>query len=192
MEEIEIVSELKQGNQQVFNYVVDLYSTMVYTICFNLVRNREDAEDITQEVFATLWLSIEFFKGESLLKTWLYRIAINKSYELIRRKSRKKRSGKMIEIDNEITPLKSDQQSPLEELEYQEFELIFQESLKKLPEKQQLAFILNRLEGMSYQEIASEMKTSHSAVESLLFRAKKKLTELMQIVYTKVEYKSTT
>ena len=117
MEEIEIVSELKQGNQQVFNYVVDLYSTMVYTICFNLVRNREDAEDITQEVFATLWLSIEFFKGESLLKTWLYRIAINKSYELIRRKSRKKRSGKMIQIDKEITPLKSDQQTPLEELE---------------------------------------------------------------------------
>lgn len=180
MEEIEIVRELKQGNQQVFNYVVDLYSTMVYSICFNLVKNREDAEDITQEVFATLWLSIDFFKGESLLKTWLYRIAINKSHELTRRKSRKKRSGKMIQIDNEITPLKSDQQTPLEELEYKEFELIFQKSLKKMPEKQQLAFMLNRLEGMSYQEIASEMKTSHSAVESLLFRAKKNLADLMR------------
>lgn len=180
MEEIEIVSELKQGNQQVFNYVVDLYSTMVYTISFNLVGNREDAEDITQEVFVTLWLSIEFFKGESLLKTWLYRIAINKSHELIRRKSRKKRSGKMIEIDNELSPLKSDQQTPLEKLEFQEFELLFQESLKKLPEKQQLAFMLNRLDGMNYQEIASEMKTSHSAVESLLFRAKKNLASLMQ------------
>jgi RNA polymerase sigma-70 factor (ECF subfamily) len=180
VEEIEIVSELKQGNQQVFNYVVDLYSTMVYTICLNLVGNREDAEDITQEVFVTLWLSIEFFKGESLLKTWLYRIAINKSHELIRRKSRKKRSGKMIQIDNESTPLKSDQQTPLEKLEFQEFELHFQESLKKLPEKQQLAFMLNRLEGMSYQEIASEMKTSHSSVESLLFRAKKNLASLMK------------
>jgi len=83
VEEIEIVRELKQGNKEVFNYVVELYSAMVYTICFNLVGNKEEAEDITQEVFISIWLSIEFFKGESQLKTWIYRIAMNKSNELI-------------------------------------------------------------------------------------------------------------
>jgi len=180
VEEKEIVSELKQGNIQVFNYVVDLYSTMVYTICFNLIGNKEEAEDITQEVFISIWLSIEFFKGESQLKTWIYRIALNKSNELIRRKNRKKRSGKMIPIDSESLPLKSNQQTPLEELEYKELELAFKNNLRKLPENQQIAFILNRFEGLNYKEIATEMKTSHSAVESLLFRAKKKLTELMQ------------
>ncbi len=180
MEEIEIVTELKQGNELVFNHVVDLYSAMVYNVCFNLVGTKEDAEDITQEVFVTLWLSIEFFKGESLLKTWIYRIALNKSHELIRRKSRKKRSGKLIPIENDSTQLTSNLQTPTEELEYKDLLLFFQESLNKLPENQQLAFVLNRFEGMNYQEIALEMKTTHSAVESLLFRAKKKLTHLMK------------
>ena len=179
MEEKEIVSELKQGNIQVFNYVVDLYSTMVYTICFNLIGNKEEAEDITQEVFISIWLSIEFFKGESQLKTWIYRIALNKSNELIRRKGRKKRSGKMTPIENDSFILKSNQQTPLEQLEYKELEVIFRINLTKLPENQQIAFMLNRFEGLNYQEIAAEMKTTHSAVESLLFRAKKKLTELM-------------
>ena len=180
MEEKEIVSELKQGNIQVFNYVVDLYSAMVYTVCFNLVGNKEEAEDITQEVFISIWLSIDFFKGESQLKTWIYRIAMNKSNELIRRKNRKKRSGKMIPIEDESLPLTSTEQTPLEELEYKELELAFKKNLMKLSENQQIAFMLNRFEGLNYKEIATEMKTSHSAVESLLFRAKKKLIELMK------------
>ncbi len=180
MEEKEIVSELKQGNIQVFNYVVDLYSAMVYSVCFNLVGNKEEAEDITQEVFISIWLSIDFFKGESQLKTWIYRIAMNKSNELIRRKNRKKRSGKMIPIEDESLPLTSTEQTPLEELEYKELELAFKKNLMKLPENQQIAFMLNRFEGLNYKEIATEMKTSHSAVESLLFRAKKKLIELMK------------
>ena len=105
---------------------------------------------------------------------------MNKSNELIRRKNRKKRSGKMIPIDTESLPLKSTEQTPLEELEYKELELSFKKNLIKLPENQQIAFMLNRFEGLNYKEIATEMKTSHSAVESLLFRAKKKLIELMQ------------
>jgi RNA polymerase sigma-70 factor (ECF subfamily) len=59
-------------------------------------------------------------------------------------------------------------------------ESAFNESLTKIPENQQIAFLLNRFEGMSYHEIAIEMKTSHSAVESLIFRAKQNLTKLMK------------
>ena len=65
-------------------------------------------------------------------------------------------------------------------MEYQELEIVFNQSLSKIPENQQIAFLLNRFEGMSYQEIALEMKTSHSAVESLIFRAKQNLTKLMK------------
>jgi RNA polymerase sigma-70 factor (ECF subfamily) len=65
-------------------------------------------------------------------------------------------------------------------MEYQELEIVFNQSLSKIPENQQIAFLLNRFEGMSYHEIAVEMKTSHSAVESLIFRAKQNLTKLMK------------
>jgi RNA polymerase sigma-70 factor (ECF subfamily) len=150
-------------------YPLILFEKKGFTFRQNHVNNYEVVLDIENQNISL----------ESQLKTWIYRIALNKSNELIRRKGRKKRSGKMIPIENDSLILKSNQQTPLEQLEYKELEVIFRINLTKIPENQQIAFMLNRFEGLNYQEIAAEMKTTHSAVESLLFRAKKKLTELM-------------
>jgi RNA polymerase sigma-70 factor (ECF subfamily) len=180
VEESELINELNNHNPKAFAQLVDLYSPMVYSLVYKMIGTVQDAEDITQDVFIVVWTTIGSFKGESLLKTWVYRIAINKAHEFIRKKNRKKRKGYHISLEEKSNQLQENEPQPNELLEYQEMESAFNESLTKIPENQQIAFLLNRFEGMSYHEIAIEMKTSHSAVESLIFRAKQNLTKLMK------------
>ena len=180
MEESELINELNNHNPNAFAQLVDLYSPMVYSLVYKMIGTVQDAEDITQDVFIVVWTTIGSFKGESLLKTWVYRIAINKAHEFIRKKNRKKRKGYHISLEEKSNQLQENEPQPNELLEYQEMESAFNDSLTKIPENQKIAFLLNRFEGMSYHEIAVEMKTSHSAVESLIFRAKQNLTKLMK------------
>lgn len=180
MEETELISEIKNGNQHTFSYLVDLYATMVYSVVFKMIGGKEDSEDVTQEVFTTIWKTIDSFKGDSLLKTWIYRIAINKSQEFLRKKNRKKRKGFHIQVEEKANSINENSPLPNELIEFKELEIVFNQALNKIPENQKIAFLLNRFEGLSYQEIAIEMKTSHSAVESLIFRAKQNLTKMMK------------
>jgi RNA polymerase sigma-70 factor (ECF subfamily) len=180
VEELELIHQIKKQNPKAFSLLVDLYSTMVYSVVFKMIGNGQDSEDVTQEVFVTIWTTLDSFKGESLLKTWIYRIAINKTHEFIRKKNRQKRKGFHVQIEEKSNVIHEKEGTPFELMEYQELEIVFNQSLSKIPENQQIAFLLNRFEGMSYHEIAVEMKTSHSAVESLIFRAKQNLTKLMK------------
>ena len=180
MEESELINQIKDQNPKAFSHLVDLYSTMVYSVIFKMIRNSQDSEDITQEVFITIWTTMDSFKGDSLLKTWIYRIAINKAHEFIRKKNRKKRKGFHVQMEETSIQIQENEPIPSELLEFKELELAFNQSLSKIPENQQIAFLLNRFEGLSYNEIAIEMKTSHSAVESLIFRAKQNLSKLMK------------
>jgi len=180
VEESELINQIKDQNPKAFSHLVDLYSTMVYSVIFKMIRNSQDSEDITQEVFITIWTTMDSFKGDSLLKTWIYRIAINKAHEFIRKKNRKKRKGFHVQMEETSIQIQENEPIPSELLEFKELELAFNQSLLKIPENQQIAFLLNRFEGLSYNEIAIEMKTSHSAVESLIFRAKQNLFKLMK------------
>jgi RNA polymerase sigma-70 factor (ECF subfamily) len=180
VEESELIKQIKDQNPKAFSQLVDLYSTMVYSVIYKMIRNSQDSEDITQEVFVTIWTTMDAFKGDSLLKTWIYRIAINKAHEFIRKKNRKKRKGFHVQMEDNSIQITENEPIPSELLEFKELELAFNQSLSKIPENQQIAFLLNRFEGLSYNEIAVEMKTSHSAVESFIFRAKQNLAKLMK------------
>jgi RNA polymerase sigma-70 factor (ECF subfamily) len=180
VEESELIYQIKDQNPKAFSQLVDLYSTMVYSVIYKMIRNSQDSEDITQEVFVTIWTTMDAFKGDSLLKTLIYRFAINKAHEFIRKKNRKKRKGFHVQMEDNSIQIQENDPIPSELLEFKELELVFNQSLSKIPENQQIAFLLNRFEGLSYNEIAVEMKTSHSAVESLIFRAKQNLSKLMK------------
>ena len=85
----ELIRKLKQGDQLGFVAVMDQYQHMVYNTAVGIVQNEEDADDITQEVFEQVYLSISSFKGESKLSTWLYRISISKALDHEKKKKRK-------------------------------------------------------------------------------------------------------
>jgi RNA polymerase sigma-70 factor (ECF subfamily) len=177
-----LVSKLKQGDQSGFTAVVDLYQDMVYNTAIGIVQNAEDADDITQEVFVQVYLSINSFKGESKLSTWIYRITISKALDHEKKKKRKKRFG-FIQSIFAKQDLEQDQPAefnhPGVQLEKKERAAELMKALKQLPENQRIAFTLQKLEGQSNAEIAAIMNTSLQAVESLMSRAKVNLRKTL-------------
>lgn len=191
MIELEVVAALKKGDQKAFQELVAAYSQKVYNLSLGILQNEEDAEDATQEVFTTVFLSINQFKGESKLSTWIYRISVNKCREFIRKKSRKKRFGFLTTLENvEHKSFQSENANfmhPGIELENQERAAILFEAINRLPENQKIAFSMHKMDGVPYEEIAEIMKTTLSSVESLMFRARHNLKQLLSTYYEENE-----
>ena len=176
MGEKEIIIGMKNGDQQAFKMFVDNYHTNVIRTCLGLLQNMEDAEDIAQDVFIEVFNSIHTFRSDSSLSTWLYRIAVNKSLNLIRKNKKKQW---LINIETVFTGRKLSDILPDNTNLIPDNMMIAQEDLlqlriaiNSLPDSQRVAFTLNKYEELSYKEIAEVMKLSLSAVESLIFRAK--------------------
>lgn len=183
MSEQYLVEELKQGSESAFKTIVATYQDMIYNTCLSIVKNEVDAEDLTQEVFVQVYQSIQSFKGESKLSTWLYRIATTKSLDHERKKKRKKGFGFVRSIfgeDAQVEINPPDFNHPGVLLDKKENAAVLFQAIDKLPDNQRIALILNKIEGLSYQEISDIMQTSVSAVESLLHRAKNNLKKLLE------------
>ena len=91
MDEQFLIEKLRQGDEAAFREIVETWKNRVYNTALGILQNAEDAEDVTQEVFVQVYESVEQFKGDSKFSTWLYRIAVTKSLDHIRKKKRKKR-----------------------------------------------------------------------------------------------------
>jgi RNA polymerase sigma-70 factor (ECF subfamily) len=139
----------------------------------------EDAEEITQDVFIQLHSSLHKFQEKSSLKTWIYRITINKCLDFIKHKNSKKRSfifGKKSQNEIELLNI-SNFEHPGILLENKEKAVILFGIINELRENQKTAFLLSKVDGLSNPEIAIIMEISISSVESLVFRAKVILKE---------------
>ena len=162
-----------------FNSVYNEYHLLVYNVALNYAQNIEDAEEITQDVFLKVHESLSDFKENSSIKTWLYRITINQSLDFIKKKNSKKRFfifGKKSQNEFELTNV-SNFEHPGILLEQQEDAKVLFLVINTLPENQKTAFILSKVDGLSNPEVSEIMEMSISAVESLVFRAKKELKE---------------
>lgn len=182
VQEPELISKLKQGSNRAFRTLVKAHKDQVYNTCLGFLRNHEDAEDMAQEVFVEVYHSIDSFRADASLRTWLYRIAVNKSLELIRYRERKKRWGFFKGLMNTAVDIDKveDRQSfdhPGIVLENKERAQILMEAISRLPEQQKVAFTLHKIEGLPYKEIAGVMEKSLPAVESLMHRAKNNLQD---------------
>ena len=187
MNERELIALLKKKDREAFKTIVETWQGMVYNTALGLLQNAEDAEDTAQEVFIQVYESISTFKEESKFSTWLYRITVSKSLDHIRKKKRKKRfafiqslygknDGLMVEPPDFFHPGVS--------LENKENAAVLFEAIGKLSPNQRTAFILNKLESLSYVEIGEIMKLSDSAVDALLQRAKKGLQKYLKDYYS--------
>lgn len=183
MHEQELISRLRTGDEQAFKYLVDNYQDRVYNTVIGIVQNSQDAEDVAQEVFIQVFRSIHAFKGESQLSTWIYRIATTRSLDLLRSRKSKKRFAFVHSIfgkNDELTHDPPDFNHPGITLEKKEDAKILAKAISRLPENQRIAFTLNKLEDLSYQQVSDVMKTTVSAVESLLHRAKQNLRKELE------------
>ncbi len=166
-----------------FGTLVDQYQGLVYNTCLGFLKHAEDAEDMAQEVFIEVFRSIKKFRGEANLKTWLYRIAVNKCLESIRKSNRQKRKGDTLSISNEMDVGNERFYHPGVVLEQKERSAILFDAIGQLAEHQQAAFTLHKVEGLSYEEIAKILEKSVASVESLMHRAKSNLKKLLKAYY---------
>ncbi len=188
-------SRLQQNGRSIqedkFSAIVAEHQDMVLNTCYRFVLNKEDAEDIAQEVFLEAHRSLESFRQESKLSTWLYRIAVTKSLDHLRKKKRKKRFSSLKRVIGfndpaEALALPSITETPVEVLSGNERMEVLQNALDTLPDNQKTAFLLSKYDGYSNQEIAEIMHTTVSAVESLIHRAKKNLQKKLEKYYRKL------
>ena len=162
-----------------FEKLYNQYSILVYNLALNYLQNIEDAEEITQDVFIQINNSISKFQEKSSLKTWIYRITINKCLDFIKHKNSQKRFfifGKKSQNEFEIENV-SNFEHPGILLENKEKSKLLFEIINELGENQKTAFLLSKIDGLSNPEISEIMKLSISSVESLVFRAKSTLKE---------------
>jgi len=173
-----------------FRAVVEAHQDRVLNICYKFLHNREDAEDAAQEVFVEVYRSMDDFRGDARLSTWIHRVAVTKSLDAIRRKKRKKRLGSVKQLvgleDRHIEPEGPDQQRPDRLLEEKERRMILNKAIDKLPENQRIALTLSQIDGFSYRETAEIMGASLSSVESLIFRGKRGLKKHLTQRYQKI------
>jgi RNA polymerase sigma factor (sigma-70 family) len=186
LNELELIQQLRAGDEQAFKTLVTNYQDLVYNTALGIVQNSEDAEDVAQEVFIQVYRSIDQFKGDARLSTWIYRITTTKALDHIRSRKRKKRFAFITSLfgpNDEIVHEPVDFQHPGVALDRKEQAALLFQMINQLPENQKVAFTLHKTEELSYQEIADVMQLSVSAVESLLFRARQNLRKLLEKHY---------
>jgi len=182
----EEIAALAIESEAHFNALVDRYTPLVYRIALRITGVPEEAEEIVQETFLKVFSNLhEFSPSKASFKTWLMTIARNQSINTFA--SLKRKAARFLhDVTSERyghgpeeSLFDADQPDPEELFSTREQMARVEEALKQLPERQRTALQLKVLEHMSYEEIAGIMKTSHSSVESLIFRARQKLLELL-------------
>jgi RNA polymerase sigma factor (sigma-70 family) len=172
-------------SRDTFRIIYEEHKVLVYNLALNYVQNSNDAEEITQDVFLKVYQNLGKFEQRSSVKTWIYRIAVNKSLDFLKERKARKRFSLITSLFRPGTNEPIDEVSgfhhPGVALEDKEAVRNIFMLINKLPERQKTVIILSKLEGRSQQEIAEIMQTGVKAVESLLQRAKSTLSQQLTL-----------
>lgn len=161
-----LLAEMAHENKLAFHELTTRYIDKIWRVSYRVLRNRQDAEDVTQEVFTTVWNRRgEWKPGEASFSTWLYRVAVNRSIDFCR----KRRSGDVTLEDDDF---ESDYMSADELVAGRETKEMILSCLKELPEKQMLALLYFYYEEMEIEEICARLHATEDSVRSLLKRGK--------------------
>jgi RNA polymerase sigma-70 factor (ECF subfamily) len=185
MEDSAIMLELRAGNMSGFDFLIQKYRRPIVNFMYRMVRNQAIAEELAQEVFLRVYRSRETYRAEARFSTWLYRIATNLGVNYAR-DNRHERAASTIYLDQAddetgTTPDVADTTPSAEDslLRRERYNAIRQHVLE-LPERQRMAVLMHKYEGMDYRQIGDVLKLSESATKSLLFRAYQTLREKLK------------
>jgi RNA polymerase sigma-70 factor, ECF subfamily len=182
-----LVARLVRRDEEAFNEVVHQYGDRVFNLVLRMVGSRAEAEDIAQEVFVTVFKSIDSFRSEAKLSTWLLRIAANHAKNRIkylarrREQSNEQRESDSADLADEgKAPAQSHIHGPDVLLEAAETENIMQQAIATLEEDQRLLVVLRDVEELSYEEIVEITGLPEGTVKSRLHRARMTLKQLLE------------
>ncbi len=170
----QLLAETGKGNQRAFNLLVQRHSPKLHAIVKRYVRSTEDADEVVQEAFWQVWKTAEQWKpGEARFSTWLYRVAVNRSIDRLRKDKRRSETAVGELPDMESSAARADVV-----VEDRQSLTIMQQAIDRLPDKQRLAVMLSTHEEQSNAAIAVIMGGSEGAVEQLLVRARRSLRDI--------------
>lgn len=179
-QDIQLIESAQNGDQLAFEELIKKYKGLVYNLCYSMLNNRAEAEEVSQEVFIKLYYSLSSFEQRSSFSTWVYRIGVNECLQKIRRQKHHLSLDDET-IQSELTPLKERLKEDQDDLENKVLQEELRDVLKKiitrLPTKYRMVLVLKEIENLSYLEMALALNISLDKVKVWLFRARKKLRE---------------
>ena len=171
MNERELIARLQKRDETAFEELLRQYEKEVYTLCFRMCGNSEDAEEAAQDTFLALWRGIDRFRQESSLSTWIYRLASNACIGL-RRRAEKQGSSLSLDEEELFRDAVDPAPGPQDAVEHREAQKLLQEGLSALPEEYRKVLILREIEGLSYTEIAESASLELGTVKSRISRGR--------------------
>jgi RNA polymerase sigma-70 factor, ECF subfamily len=187
-DDLTLVKRIRTGDQRAFRMLVERYQRKVYAVALGMLKDKEEAMDVSQEAFVKVYKYLDHFKGDSSFYTWLYRITVNVCIDVLRKRGGAGRPSD-VEFDEAVqhdlaeanigalgTRLGTNPQKSALRRELAEK---IQEALEQLPEKHRAILLLREIEGMSYEDLARILEIPKGTVMSRLFHARAKVQKIL-------------
>lgn len=185
--DVELVEQFKKGSIEAFEEIVTRYETRVFNLAMRFTRNTEDAEEVLQDVFSTLYRKIDSFQGKSAFSSWMYRIIVNAAFMKLRKNKQQQTIGiedlppttqqQVLESES-VFGIQSDATTLNRELRE-----VLQRAIRSLPEQYRAVFVLRDVDGLSNQEAGEILSLSVPAVKSRLHRSRLMLRKKLSRFY---------
>jgi RNA polymerase sigma-70 factor (ECF subfamily) len=178
-----LVKHAQRGDLGAFDELIERYKQRLYATIYHMTSNHEDANDLLQETLVKAYRSLKKFKGRSSFYTWVYRIAVNRTINFIKRSRRRT----MFSLDNVDSGIHTDpdfvelmsHETPRREAGLNELQTRLNEALQKLSEPHRAVVVMHDIQGMTHADIAAVIKCSEGTVRSRLFYARQQLQGLL-------------
>ncbi len=178
----DIIIAAISGDLKAYEKIYQAFAPFVFNVALRIIRNRSDTEDLVQELFIKLFYKLRFFKREAKLKTYIYRMAVNMSLNMLKKKNREdKRHVTLSKVENFISIKDSNSTVSIQKK-------IVELAISRLPQKYRVCFILRQLEDCSYDEIANILNININTVKSRLARARQYFLVELETVKKEVGY----
>jgi len=179
-----LVERLKSCDEEAYETLIARFQQPIYNLCYRLINDPADAADVVQEVFLKVFRSIDHFRGQSTLKTWIYRIAVNEAYNQRRWFSRHRRQEVGLDDADQasrpwLDSISDPARDPYELALNEERHLLIESSLREINADFRSAVVLRDLEDLSYEEIADVLQISLGTVKSRILRGRESLRRVL-------------
>ncbi|MDY7227781.1 RNA polymerase sigma factor [Hyalangium rubrum] len=186
-DDLTLVKRVRDGDQRAFKLLVERYQRKVYAVALGMLKDKEEAMDVSQEAFVKVYKYLDHFKGDASFYTWLYRITVNICIDIIRK--RQGAGGEAVEFD-ETMPMDVSEANigalgsrlgtnPQKSALRRELAEKIQEALAAVPEKHRAILLLREIEGMSYEDLSRTLDIPKGTVMSRLFHARAKVQKIL-------------
>jgi RNA polymerase sigma-70 factor (ECF subfamily) len=183
-----LIVRCQERDPTAFNEIVTRHKQKIFNYVYRMIGNSDEAEDMTQDVFVKMYVSLSSFRSESSVTTWLYRIAGNLCIDRYRKRNRRDNAfgGETVSLDVRVdrngpaaAEISDDRSEPLLMLERAELDRQIRSALAKLPQKMRSVVVLHDIEGLAYEEIARIEQCPLGTVKSRLFNARLQLRGIL-------------